>query len=131
MSLDEFAPAIGIGRGTLVRIENGTRNAKDHELEAMARVSGLPLAFFTTPDLHAALDEESPAPDQLAHLEERVAELADKLDQLQADFNRQAADAFVQALEEPDAPVRQWLDEHVRAVIAEGRRPPRKGEGRQ
>jgi hypothetical protein len=49
--------AIGMGRQTLVRIENGSREPKDHEYEAMARVSGLPLGFFHAEDLDAVLGD--------------------------------------------------------------------------
>ena len=59
MSLDEFADAIGIGRQTLIRIENGSRTPRDHEYEKMADVSGLPLAFFYV-DLDVALGGPPP-----------------------------------------------------------------------
>lgn len=79
-SLDEFAAAIGVGRGTLVRIEAGTRTAKPHELAAMADVSGLPLAFFTVADLHDALGEAPPEEDRLTRLEAKYDELASRYD---------------------------------------------------
>jgi len=46
MSLEKFASAIGMGRSTLVRIENGSREPDEAEYAAMARESGLPLGFF-------------------------------------------------------------------------------------
>lgn len=54
-SLDDFAETLDLGRSTLVRIESGKRKPKHYELERMAAASGLPLGFFTVPDLHLAL----------------------------------------------------------------------------
>lgn len=61
MSLTKFAKAMAVGRNTIIKNENGSRMPKDHEIKRMAELSGLPLEFFTTPDLRAALVGEAPA----------------------------------------------------------------------
>lgn len=77
MSLDSFAAAVGMGRSTLVRVENGTRDPERHELEAMSRASGLPLGFFLAEDLHTALerDAEPALADRVDQLESQISEL--------------------------------------------------------
>jgi transcriptional regulator with XRE-family HTH domain len=62
MSLTKFAKAMGVGRNTVIKNENGSREPKDAEIEAMVRLSGLPFEFFTTPDLESALAEALPQP---------------------------------------------------------------------
>jgi transcriptional regulator with XRE-family HTH domain len=47
-SLDELADRVGFGRQTLVRIEQGERQAKRMELREIAVVCGLPYEFFTS-----------------------------------------------------------------------------------
>ena len=48
LSLDDFAKRIGVGRQTLVRIENGEREAvKRMELREMANAALIPIDFFT------------------------------------------------------------------------------------
>lgn len=88
LSLEKFADAIGVGRSTLVRIEQGAREPNLEEYVAMSAVSGLPLAFFTTADLAAALGEDAPAPGELEALrrsvEDRFSQIADALANLSA-----------------------------------------------
>jgi transcriptional regulator with XRE-family HTH domain len=88
-SLDQFAEAIGIGRQTLVRIENGTRDPKPHEYTAMAEATGLPVEFFTAPDLHAALSGAGDRPtlaERVADLERGRDEIVRALQQLRDDI---------------------------------------------
>jgi transcriptional regulator with XRE-family HTH domain len=107
LSLDDFADAIGIGRQTLIRIENGSREPKPHEYEAMARVTGLPLEFFTTVDLSAALagaDQQPTLAKRVDELEAQVARLAGERQELLAEMARMAAAAVRRALESGDLP---------------------------
>jgi transcriptional regulator with XRE-family HTH domain len=93
-SLDDFANAIGIGRQTLIRIESGSRTPRDHEYEAMAAVSGLPLAFFYIEDLDAVLEgHEDPS------LRDEVNELREDVVQLQAGLVAATADILQHARE--------------------------------
>ncbi|MCW3018612.1 MAG: hypothetical protein JWN10_920 [Solirubrobacterales bacterium] len=62
LSLDKFAKAIGVGRNTVIANESGERTLKRHEIDRMAEVSGLPVEFFTTPDLDVALRREDADP---------------------------------------------------------------------
>lgn len=90
MSLDKFADAIGMGRSTLVRIENGSRTPERHEYERMAEVSGLPLGFFVTDDLTGVLDgyDVPGLQDRVATLEDQITELATGLAAVAADSVR-------------------------------------------
>lgn len=89
MSLDDFAAAIGVGRQTLIRIENGTRTPRDHEYEQMAGVSGLPLGFFYE-DLDDALGgrAELRMSDQLERQAAELTELREALASLSTDVLR-------------------------------------------
>lgn len=89
MSLDDFAAAIGVGRQTLIRIENGTRTPRDHEYEQMAGVSGLPLGFFYG-DLDDALGgrAELRMSDQLERQAKELSELREALASLSTDVLR-------------------------------------------
>jgi transcriptional regulator with XRE-family HTH domain len=80
MSLDEFAAEIGVGRSTLIRIEAGKREPKEHELLRMASASGLPVEFFEIEDLHEALANAREVPG----LSEHVEALGHRLDALSA-----------------------------------------------
>lgn len=90
MSLNDFADAIGIGRQTLVRIENGSRAPKPHEYEAMAETSGLPVAFFLVDDLDVVLDghRDPTLADRVGELERQITELRAGLVALSADSLR-------------------------------------------
>lgn len=95
-SLDEFADAIGIGRQTLVRIENGSREPKPHEYEAMARVSGLPIEFFTVRDLRAALAGADLTPtlaERVGAVEQRVEQMGREQQGLLAEMGTLIAEA--------------------------------------
>lgn len=90
MSLDDFAAAIGVGRQTLIRIENGTRTPRDHEYEQMAAASGLPLGFFYEEDLVDALGGRAALrmSDQLERQAEELSELREALASLSTDVLR-------------------------------------------
>lgn len=104
MSLDDFAAAIGMGRQTLIRTENGTRSPRDHELEAMAEVSGLPLGFFLAEDLDVALNGagEPKLRERVALLESQVTELRAAIVALSADSLRRTREQ--QERDETDQP---------------------------
>src|SRR3954469_8271923 len=98
MSLDDFASAIGVGRQTLVRIENGSRKPRDHEYQHMADVSGLPLGFFYA-DLKAVLNgPEDPT------LSERIAALEDAVSSLRAAMVSLAAGNVQRTQEQLETP---------------------------
>lgn len=90
MSLDKFAEAIGMGRSTLIRIENGERTAEEHELERMAGVSGLPLGFFVADDLDRILDgaSEPSLHDRLDAADGQIRELVNAVGALTRDIAR-------------------------------------------
>lgn len=63
LSIDQLAEAVGIGRNTIIRIDNGEREVKQMELRQIAAVCGLPYEFFTVdfaeiPELYAALERD-------------------------------------------------------------------------
>jgi len=88
LSLGKFAKAIGVGRMTLVRVENGSRDPRENELRAMARVSHLPYGFFTAPDLDAVLgDAAEHAPGDRISLRD----VAERLERLEATAGLPAA----------------------------------------
>lgn len=102
LSLTKFAAQIGMGRSTLVRIEQGVREPEYDEYVAMARVSGLPLAFFTAPDLGEALGQAGAevGASEVSALREAIAELvavtarhSQELSELQAWRRRQGPSA--------------------------------------
>lgn len=88
LSLDDFAALIGVGRSTLIRIENGTREPKDHEYEKMADKTGLPLAFFLVPNLEEAMAGPAPSESELDELRTDVKELRAAVTALSADSVR-------------------------------------------
>lgn len=49
MTLDELAKAAGLGRMTIVRLENGTTPLSRKYLLVLAEATGLPTEFFTEP----------------------------------------------------------------------------------
>ena len=102
MSLDKFADAVGIGRSTLVRIENGTRTPERHEYEAMAQVSGMPLGFFLVKDLDEVLDgaDDPTLQARVVDLEEQIRELVAGLAAVSADSARHTRE--LQALLDKD-----------------------------
>ena len=89
MSLSKFAEAISMGRSTLVRIENGERQAEEHELERISKTSGLPVGFFLVDDLDAVLDGAHEP-----NLAERVTALEDQVTGLRAGLAALSADSL-------------------------------------
>lgn len=77
-SLDEMAAAVGIGRQTLVRIEQGIRPPKRMELREIAAVSGLPVEFFSADFAVLAEAPGGLSPEALVALE-RIRDDVDRL----------------------------------------------------
>lgn len=120
LSLTEFAKAIGVGRQTLVRIESGDREPKAHEYKAMADASGLPLEFFTTPDLRGALAGADLAPtlaERVSELERELEAMDDRYDALQSELRaEQLGRASLEAALE------ELLGADLQRALAEARR---------
>jgi transcriptional regulator with XRE-family HTH domain len=114
LSLDGLAAAVEIGRNTLVRIENGSRNPKAMELRAVADACGLPYEFFTVDFADLAALAHIGAGEVLGHdaLRETVIAAVDEA------FDRKLAESTPEEVEQVirSAEADRVVDRHAEEV---------------
>lgn len=78
MTLNELADAVGMGRMTLYRMENGQRDVKRMELREIAEACDVPYEFFAAD--WATLGDDAGQLDRIEQKLDRIIQTADAFD---------------------------------------------------